>query len=573
MYTSRPFEFRAFFGLLCSVLLVSVPAELSAWGPGHDDVMRAILKRLSPELRATFTTEIEDAAVLRSSHYPDSFDPFLPEDVGEEAVERLVNSGIKVRYGLHSERGIVASFIELMKALEAGNPKHTAHWIASYSHSVADMAACNHDPLIHTATYGWSDWDIELPSGKASFGSLSPLLDLAWSARNEAGGSAAFDSAVDGALLKDNKQGAADALVEMMLYGQTGAAYCNSRGVSILRGATGWIDSGDEAARAELWQKIGELGAWAVARTLRDLEIAQRFLREGVAPAITPDIETAYKMGVEKIIEDRVIEDEALFAPIYRDPAKTEAGAIGIVIEPTWAMNNAMLGYASRVASVSIARNLEDRGRVVATIDVREAMRSGFPEASHIPVIVLVATSFSNYHSLRTDDLDRQLTEYKDKGGKILWVGGRTLPPKKALGAFSEKIHRLDTKATLPVSDEEFLKSTVELVDESGKVKQGWKIVNRATTPAGWQRPYCAYEFYLDTDSNSELQPLVYLHTGEQRRIVGAILQDRSAACVPIYALTPYLMEGSTRMQSPSEPTLDKTSEAILDAILERLLH
>ncbi len=548
-----------------------LPHSAFAWGGGHDDVMRAILKRLPVDLRATFTPQIEDAAVLRSSHYPDSFDPFLTEEIGEVAVERLNAKGIKVRYGLHSEKGIVASFIEIMEALKEENPAHLAHWIASYSHSVADMAACNHDPLVHTATYGWADWDLKLPKGSGTFSEVAALLDLSWSARNTAGGDQVFDQTVDRFLLPDDGRDATAALTEMMLYGQEGAAFCNSRGVPILKGAAAWVETKDDAGRTELWKQIGELGAWAVARTLRDLAVAQRFVKAGIAPAITPEIQSAYEAGVAKIISERQLNEEALFEPVYRPLDQAENGAIGVVCEPTWAMNGAMLGFSSRVTSVAILRSLEQRGRSVVSLDLRDMLSQGFPVGDQIPLVIVVASQFANYHTLNTKDFDRHLADYLKSGGRVLWVGGAARPPATALASLSESLIKRSPTVKLPVGDADFLSSSLKLLSQNDRSQKGtsWRIAHPAMTAAGWQRPLCAYEFNVKPDS--PVEPLMILRTGEKERVVGAILRDGSAACVPIYALTPYLLEGTDHIASASEPSLDEACEEILDSLITRL--
>ncbi len=123
----------------------------------------------------------------------------------------------------------------------------------------------------------------------------------------------------------------------------------------------------------------------------------------------------------------------------------------------------------------------------------------------------------------------------------------------------------------LPVEDADFLISSIELLTQNDRAQKGtiWKIAHPAMTSAGWQRPLCAYEF--DVKPDSPIEPLMILRTGEKERVVGAIMRDGSAACVPIYALTPYLLEGTDRIASASEPSLDEACEEILDSLITRL--
>ena len=49
------------------------------------------------------------------------------------------------------------------------------------------------------------------------------------------------------------------------------------------------------------------------------------------------------------------------------------------------------------------------------------------------------------------------------------------------------------------------------------------------------------------------------------------ITTDSRIACIPIYALTPYLFEGSGTIPSAHEPALDPSAEKLLTALLDRI--
>jgi hypothetical protein len=46
---------------------------------------------------------------------------------------------------------------------------------------------------------------------------------------------------------------------------------------------------------------------------------------------------------------------------------------------------------------------------------------------------------------------------------------------------------------------------------------------------------------------------------------------DGKVACLPAYAVTPYLFKGDDLVPEPSAPTLDAPSRAVLDAGLQSL--
>ena len=557
------FTLRICFFMLTAFL--AMPEAAFSWGPGHDDIMRAIIARLPADLRKTLTPEIIKEAVLHASHYPDSFEPFLAKDIGDAAIAKLTGAKLKVRYDLHSERGAAMCFIMLVDALREKNAAHTAHWIATLSHVISDMSACNHDPLVHTATYAWADWKLKLPNGK-DYSKVNSLLDLADTARDTTGGADAFNDAIARQILKDDQRDVKKTLTEIMLYGQEGAAYCNSRGVSILEGAVGWVDKQDIAARNKLWKNIGELGAWAVVRTLRDVEVAIRFAQTDMKLEITSEIEKAHEGDVARILKDRNIADEALYAPILQKLKPDQAPAVGILLEPTWAMNGAMFGFASRVPSVAIARTLQRSGRSYATFDVRHLMADGFPSPERVPVMIIVANSYRGYHSLKLENLEEGLARYIKDGGRILWIMGMAKNISKSLAVIEKARKRQDDKSNLPVTDDQFLMSRLELV---GSDLNALKIAHPAKTGAGWHNPYCPWTF--DLTENKSLQPLVTLHTGSQSQTVGVITADKKIACIPVYALTPFIFEGGDTIPSAHEPMLDPVCEKVLNALLQRL--
>lgn len=550
---------------LTVVVILALPRPVFSWGSGHDDVMRAIIARLPADLRNSFTPEIIKKAVLYASHYPDSFEPFLAEEIGEAAVKKLEQAKIKVRFDLHSERGSAMALIMLIDALREKHPAHTAHWIATLSHVIADMSACNHDPLVQTAGSRWVDWGLTMPGG-ASFARIKPLLDLSGTARDQAGGEGIFNQVIDSMRLSDDQRDAATALTEIMLYGEQGADYCSRHGVAILEGAVGWVDRQDEAGRRQLWQHMSQLGAWGVVRTLRDVDVAIRLAKTGEIVEITPEILAAARQGAERIRRERPLEEEALFASILREWMPGQAPAIGVVLEPTYRMNGAFLGYGSRLEATAIARTLQRRDESYVTLDARQLLEKGFPVPEEVPQLVIVAAGFHNYHEMQMKPFDDELANYLHRGGRVLWVMGTSKPPQKSFAAFHAALSHVDqseVKKKLPVSDELFLGSVLNVV---GTQAPAQTIAHRASYDASWTQPYCPWSFDLTGSSN--LKPLVTLTSTAGSRVVGAVTRDGKVACIPIYALTPHLLKGEESIATPHEPLLDAATERILFATI-----
>lgn len=553
----------AFPSLLAALALA--PGKAGAWGAGHDDIVRAVIERLPEEVRGAFDREVIRAAVTHASHYPDSFEPFDPAEIGEAAVAELNEAGLKVRYELHHDHGRVASFARLVDAFRTGDPKLIAHWIASHSHVIADMAACNHDPLVHTATYGWAHWKVKLPRG-GDFSEVSRFLDLSGTARDEAGGKAAFHEAIARFALEDDGRTEDDQVVELILYGQEGARFCAPRGVEILRGATGWVDRGDAEARAALWRNLGELGAWAVARTLRDVAVARRFAHESTRVVLSDAARARADGAIDALLRERRLEEDSLFAPLLRPLAARDDGVIGIVLEPAWDMNDAMLGFSSRVQSASIARTLGKEGRPYATFDLRDLLGKGFPDPGRVPLMIVVATSFNNYRWMKTDTFDAGLAAYLEKGGRVLWVAGTGRVPGLSFAKLVPAMGRED-KAKMPLTAESLVGATLSA---SLPGDPSWQIANTPDTPAGWQRPHCPWRF--EDPQAAGLEPLLAIEAEGAKAVVGVLSGDRRIALVPVYALTPHLLDKESPVVSPHEPELDGPSAKIFLGTMERIL-
>ena len=156
---------------------MSVPWLACGWGGGHDVVARAVAARLPEPWRAALQDE-RMAQFCRDNHYPDARTAFAENPrVTPEERTFLAARGMKDSGALHADEGRAAAFALLTRALREKRVDSVSLWLGALAHSTADMVACNHDPIVHLATYGWSDrdWAFRLPNGKPIGG-----LDLAW---------------------------------------------------------------------------------------------------------------------------------------------------------------------------------------------------------------------------------------------------------------------------------------------------------------------------------------------------------------------------------------------------------
>lgn len=374
--------------LTVDLLVVMIPAW--AWGPGHDDIQKGILAHLPGGFQG-LDRAFQDDLVRVVSHYPDSFEPFESARIGEASLARLTAWGIHKRYDLHSPKGRAVAFLEMTQALREGEKDRANFWLAVFAHSVADMAAVNHAPLVHVATYGWGDkkQGISLMGpAKVPVSETVRWLDLAATARDPAGAKV-FQRRIEDARIADDESSLEARLLEMMLYGYKGAEFAAPRGLPILEAAFR-IAQGETPEKSGLYSPMSEVGAWAVARALRDAQAAERF---AASPEEVLEMNDAllnqYNQAVEAHLNTSKLLESALFQLSASRQAAESLPAIGIVVEPTWEMDAAFLGFAQRVHAVEIANALFHERRPFRLLDVRVLLKEGVPDPKHLPVLIL----------------------------------------------------------------------------------------------------------------------------------------------------------------------------------------
>ena len=112
--------------IIAAVMMASFTPVAWAWGPGHEDVARAVFQYLPQDILKLLPPDAVQKAILTFSHYPDSFEPFQPDDIGLEAIQKLTDNGIKNRYGLHSDAGRAMAFVLLVDAFRERRYDHAA---------------------------------------------------------------------------------------------------------------------------------------------------------------------------------------------------------------------------------------------------------------------------------------------------------------------------------------------------------------------------------------------------------------------------------------------------------------
>lgn len=343
-----------------------VAGQAFCWGDGHRAVAMAIAETLG-------ITNVE--WFVRCNFVPDSFEPFDEAIIGSEAVAFLKSAGIRVRYDLHHDKGRAAAVCLLARAVAAGDERQELFWLGCLAHSTADMAACNHDPVVHLATYVWCSkiWGLASAGGLdlGCVGTLPHIEPAEW----------------DGNLLG------------VMMDGAAGVEVCAANGPYIWEA----LRSGDDAERV---RRLRILGGWAAARTAG----IRRNIGRLRSAEILPELLASYESAMNEFVANRRLSDD-----VFTVLANPPEGKVGVVVEPSWRMNEGMFGFNDRVLGVQIANSL--RGEL---LDVRTFTAAS---ASKLQGVIVPASRCRAYRGISRDRFLSELKAYASAGGKVLWIG------------------------------------------------------------------------------------------------------------------------------------------------------
>lgn len=535
-----------------ALALALAPALAFGWGTGHDAVGRAVAARLPEPWR----TSLQGETLKRfcaDSHYPDSFEAFPVDRVGEASLVYLKAQGITKRHDLHSDQGRAVAFCMLVRGLRESQRDRALLWLACLAHSTADMAACNHDPVVHVATYGWctKEWAMKLPSGKP-LSEVVWCLDLGWVKDD------AFGRHVDAALLRDTGSNAGAALLEIMLYGVRGAEACAPHGPAVLSAAAELADTGQPAAGERLASELSALGAWATGRILRDFQVALRLAEAGCLPDVTPDVRALYEAEMDACVKTRPLAVDR-YAEQALAPSGVAGSRIGVLVEPCWRMDDGLFGFGDRMLAVQIVDTLRRHGKNAELVDVRQFLDRG----AEAPTLIIPAQRCRTFRTLKVEALDKRLSSHLCAGGKVVWIGGGK-PPAALCKAMPKDFLVRGADQSWPVPQAEFRAGALRGVGGEERM-----LVRSPDGPAGWHWPRNPFAF---APACAEIvRPLLTWRGAGEEHVVGAAWpkEHPTVAYLPTYAVAPYIWTQETPALAPLRLELDAAGANVLEAALE----
>ena len=545
-------------------LLVAAPAL--AWGSDGHGVQVEQVTRMVPDPLAAVLQQ-GDAPSYRS--YPDNFSAFDPADLGDAAVAELTAQGVKRRYDLHTPHGMAVAFKLLVDALRDDESAHAAIWAASLIHTIGDATAPNHEPIAHTLIYGLSQYGVTRPDGKR----FAVPLDASVFRTGQDDQDVLLDAE---ARLGDDAFPPLDTdpdrvLLEVMQTALTATDLNTETSGAILRAAArenqSAGDKSDSDNPRESLRLLADLTTRGSRLSARVLEAAWQLSRSGQTLTVTPAVLDAFDKLEREYVRNKPLTDDQAFADAYNGEAE-QGPAVGIVLEPTFRMDDAVLGFGARFLQSGILHTLQDTDTPYRVVDLRTlADGTATLDPQTMPVIVVAQLHLRDFAGLTRDALLQAVDTYLHAGGRVVWIGGQPLKPLGPLYDALTEIATPDWYAKgYPVDGENFAQGEITLLAGlTGSADRTLTFRADPDTDAGWHRPYSKYTI---SGQHDHVRPLIRYRLGDIDVAVGAAWVDDTgqsrAVFLPSYVMFPYLLGDEHTMPDLSRPTLDHVGRDVL---------
>ncbi|MBN8217441.1 MAG: hypothetical protein J0L75_12420 [Spirochaetes bacterium] len=543
-----------------ALLIALSPASAFAWGDGHEVHLLQVMDLLPPAILAFLVSGKSREAILHESHYPDDFTKFTPAEVGEEAMALLAKHKLPHRYSLHSETGKAVNLLLLARAFAQKDPLRAGTWFAALSHTLADEAACNHDPLLEPIKFAYLPYGLPMKDGCP--------LDLADLVKSPDGKNA-WETA-----LRDLPPTGVPASLEaaiLAVYAQPMEAnrFLTRRGGAIARSYNQGASPEDlRSAQAAL----AECGAEGVRTALLFTRAAWEYSGDAPGMELNEALLHRAEEGAARVVRERPLADDAIYAGALEGyPGEAP---VAVLVEPSVAMDRGAFGFNAKTILSAILREWASAKIPSRVLDLRDGESLARLAPANARLLVVCAANQGV-----PEPVKKAAARFYQAGGKILWIGGKD---GGQLGALSKALKPGST-ALIPISQKygdlnEKTVGSLRLVfaaDWAASIPGSpFRLAHNPNTRAGWHVPRCALTVDLDA---GDLIPLAFTENGGERACIAAAGKDETGRVrslfLPIYLLAPFAWTTGESMADFSRPRLDSMGASVLAAALKTLTN
>ncbi|MCD6408487.1 hypothetical protein J7L87_05500 [bacterium] len=536
------------------IVLFIFPSLLFGWGKGHDQQMELVLKLLPSEIRSFFPDELKEKIVKKYSHYPDSFEKIDPDILTSRDKKLLKKFDINVRYDFHKAEGKAISFILMTEGFKEKNPKKAAIFMCALTHVLGDDAACNHAPLVHILTYGFSQYRIKRGEGLLDFSQVKDKKII--------------EEMVKSFQIKEISPRPEETLFKIMIYEVKLNTFMSQRDTLIAKTFNYRLS---EKEKKEGLKALAELGVEGAKLSANLTYTAWIYAKENKIPVLTSELIEKYKKEKEKYLMEKPLEYDSIYKDVIQK--KHRYPAIGVLVEPTRRLNECYFCFSAKLIQTSIMRVFKKEGISYKCIDVRDLIKGKKIDEKKIPVLIICAGKFSV-----PEKVIKEIKRYSEKGGKLIWIG---VVDRGLLGELSGYLKEVQDRY-LPVTKkygdrhkEVVGKIEVYFENELKEVlgEKPYKFVNNPNTPAGWQRPYCS--LYIEEKAKN-VKILAKIKIDGKTLNIAGYLMDKNGKprhiFLPEYLLSPFLLvEEDTTNYDFSKPLPDTLGRKIINSLFTLL--
>lgn len=538
-----------------------------AWGGGHDTVARSVLRKLPPEWKARFKPEW-NKAFLTVAHLPDRCGLELLKESERKWFED--NLGLKQDASLfHRPEYVFGEVERMVAAIRNGDDYSLFLYLSSVSHSIADPAACNHDPLVHMLTYIWGGQTGVRVLPKT--GRVMPV-DCDFVEKDTATKEVLAQRL---AALKIPE--VPPSLTREELFGQIAAwevaalDVCSRSSGRIVSEGAKYVVHGDGESKKDAADALCDLGLYAVEKTLYVFAAAVKFAAED-SPAVDP--KSFARIARRAVAAERA---KILKRPMANDvwarpywPDADRPCRFAVMYDPTAHMNHSAclpIGRIIGCQTVGSVRKLCPELNA-GIVDMREFATKGLPaDDSNSPRYLMAFGDVNGSGGFDVKDFYRQLEDFAKGGGKVIWVEGRApgcLFGKEVPAAMDDGGRRDGyCRPAYPCGGAEALMDC-SLAVVGGGEERVWKYLRKPTGSAGWFWHGSHWTFDA-TRIPKDVEPFVELRSPKNTWLVG--VRRGGVTYLPLNALFAYCLTEEGPSFDPFVLRLDSAGEEILRRI------
>ncbi|MDD3155580.1 MAG: hypothetical protein PHS41_12010 [Victivallaceae bacterium] len=537
-------------------LLCTLWINLFAWGGGHEDMAKYVLKILPPEI-ANFWSDAQRKQIETVlTHYPDDFTKKkIPSSMLDAQDAALLDQFGITRQRLHEQWSQGISFYLLAKAFRQKDPERAALFAGVVMHTTADGAAFNHTPLTHYQVFARYAHIKNAPAN---------LLDLSIVRRSDVA-----RKTLENLLKAYQPECVADNCPDAVQYAMLHDLHANalvSGGEKVMARIRPEMNAPETVAAMTF---MGEVGAWQVKEAANLIYTAWMLGKNDKPLEMKLSYYNRYCKARDKFYQAAKPADDAVFSDLAK--LQCPAPRLGLLAECSRPMGESKLGFSSKFIVSSAGRSLQKEKFPIQIVSFDEL--SGL-DCKTVPVLLLTVGHFSAPKSLL-----EALRAYVAKGGRLLMIGGHR--DHGLLGALSQTMSTVSDDR-IPVSSQYGLRNekiwnqmTVSFAGPLANCFSGKKLPFRANpnTPAGWHKP-CSKLAIDPKKAPGKVEPLVLLWNGKETLCVGAALKENGKyrhIYLPEYVVAPFLLSADTQMPDWGQPTLDSVGAQVVRTCVKLL--